>query len=344
MKARCAQPRTQCAQREEAMGVEPGTVAGHEPRLAHFPVPLFATVMGLSGLMLSWQKAEHVFHLSSVIPVALAVFTALVFVGLAVLYAAKGIVYPERIAEEYNHPVRLHFIPTISISLILLSIVALEQLPALAHPLFLAGVSLHFVLTMTVLHNWFNRDHFQPVHLNPAWFIPIVGNVLVPLPGVELGYIELSWFFFAIGIVFWVLLFAIILNRVLFHNPLPERLMPTLFILVAPPAVGFLSYVKLTGEMDAVARVLYYFALFLTIFLATLAPQIAKSRFYLSWWAYSFPLGAITIASWVIYEKLGGSMFLGIAITLQAIVTLVVAGLTVRTIVAAVRGEICVPE
>ena|GEM_PF-3316996 len=72
--------------------------------------------------------------------------------------------------------------------------------------------------------------------------------MLVPVAGVPLGYTDISWFFFSIGILFWGMLLTIIFYRVLFDNPLEERLMPTLFILIAPPAVGFIAYTRLTGE------------------------------------------------------------------------------------------------
>ena len=314
-------------------------------RLAHFPVAFFSTVMGLSGLTLVWQKAHEVFAAPASVATAVGGFAALAFVLLAVFYAAKILLRPAAVAEEYRHPVKLHFMPTISISLILLSIVALAQVPAIARPLFLVGTSLHLVLTLVVLHNWFNKTHFETAHLNPAWFIPIVGNVLVPIGGVPLGYQEPAWFFFSIGMVFWLVLFTIITNRVLFHHPLPERLAPTLFILIAPPAVGFLSYLKLTGgEIDAFARVLFSFALFLTVFLLTQAPRLMRARFFLSWWAYSFPLAAMTIAAQVMAERIGGAGFNAIAVAMLVIVSVVITGLVLRTLVAIARDEICVPE
>ena len=101
--------------------------------------------------------------------------------------------------------------------------------------------------------------------MNPSWFIPIVGNILVPIAGVPLGYTDISWFFFSIGIVFWPVLLTIIFYRIIFHPALPGKLIPTFFILIAPPAVGFLSYMKLTGEMDNFARILYFSGLFFTL-------------------------------------------------------------------------------
>jgi nitric oxide reductase large subunit len=67
---------------------------------------------------------------------------------------------------------------------------------------------------------------------------------------------------------FWLVLFIIIFYRITFHQRLAEKLIPTLFIMIAPPALGFISYIRLTGTYDMVARLLLNVALFLvqTIF------------------------------------------------------------------------------
>ncbi len=325
------------------MNTQQETSASH--RLAHMPVAFFSTVMGLAGLTIAAQKAESVLGYTTGVPLVLALLAAGVFAVLAVLFGLKILRHRAAVLEEINHPIKLHFLPAISIGLILLSIVAGHYSIELSHFLFLIGVPLHLFLTLFVLHYWFNREHFQLMHLNPAWFIPIVGNVLVPVPGVALGYVEISWFFFSIGMIFWVTLFAILMNRVLFHHPLPERLAPTLFILIAPPAVGFLAYMRLNnGQIDGLARVLYYFALFMTLFLTTQVPRLLRMKFFLSWWAYSFPLAAITIASWVMAEKLAYAPLFYIAGVLTLLVFAAVIFLVGRTVLAIMRHEICVPE
>jgi tellurite resistance protein len=206
------------------------------------------------------------------------------------------------------------------------------------------GASLHLLLTLYVMSVWIHHEHFEIQHINPAWFMPVVGNVLVPIAGVPLGYPEISWFFFSVGMVFWLLLFAIILYRVLFHQPLAERLMPTFFILIAPPAVGFLAYSQLTGALDPFARVLYYIGLFLTLLLLTQASRFFNIKYYLSWWAYSFPLAAISIATLVMYQKTGLAAFAAIAWALLSLVSLVVVYLLYRTAQGVFASSICVPS
>ncbi len=314
-------------------------------RLAFLPISLFAMVMGLSGLTLAWEKAQHVYGIDFGLRLPLLTLTSSVFVLLLVLYLGKLILHRPYVMQELAHPVKLSFFPSISISLLLLSVVFLPLGTTLALPLWLAGSILHLVFTLFVVNTWMHHEHFQVQHINPAWFIPAVGNVLVPVTGMPLGFVDVSWFFFSIGMLFWAVLLTIIFYRVLFHTPLDARLMPTLFILIAPPAVGFLAYMKLNnGVLDGFGRFLFFAGLFLTLLLFSQFKRFARLQFALSWWAYSFPTAAITIASFEMYEVLGNTLYLVLGSVLLVVLSSIVGLLVVRTLMAALKGEICVPE
>lgn len=313
-------------------------------RLQHFPIAWFAMIMGLTGLSLAWHKAEGILRLGFAPSGWLLLLATGLFVLLAAMYSVKLVKFKATARKEWSHPIKMHFVPAVSISLILLSIAWLPVSAPYSKLLWLAGVALHLILTLYVITQWMHHSKFEIVHLNPAWFIPVVGNILVPIAGVSHAPVEVSWFFFSIGLVFWPVLLTIIMYRVVFHASLPERLMPTLFILIAPPAVGFISYVKLTGEVDAFAQVLYHSALFFTLLLFSQVRHFSNLKFFLSWWAYSFPLAAITIASLVMFEHNGGTLFLRLAGVLLGIATVVIAGLLVRTVIAVKKGQICVEE
>jgi tellurite resistance protein len=314
-----------------------------EPRLKYFPVSFFAMVMGLTGLAIAWHKAEHVYGMRLRLSEGTLALAVAAFAVLLILYLNKLLRHRDAIARELAHPIQLNFFPTISISLILLGIATLGHWPGIGGILWVLGTTLHLLLTLYVMGVWIHHEHFEIHHINPAWFLPVVGNVLVPIAGVPLGFVELSWFFFSVGILFWLVLFAIIIYRVLFHHPLPERLMPTFFILIAPPAAGFLAYVQLTGGIDPFARILYYSGLFLTLLLVTQSARFVRIEFYLSWWAYSFPLAAITIATLVMYEHTGLVGFAVIGWVLLTFVTLVVVYLLYRTARAIGARKICIP-
>jgi tellurite resistance protein len=319
-------------------------MTGLQNRVAFFPISFFSMVMGLAGLTIAWQKAQHVFDMDLSINPVLLTLTSSTFVILLLIYATKFVTSKNEVLKELKNPVKLHFFPTISISLLLLSVAFLQFDQAISLPVWLAGSVIHLMFTFYVVNAWIHHEHFEVQHVNPAWFIPAVGNVIVPIAGVQLGFVEISWFFFSIGMLFWVILLTIIFNRIMFHNPMQEKLMPTLFILIAPPAVGFISYMKLAGDLDAFARILYFAGLFLTLLMLVQVKRFAKLQFFLSWWAYSFPLAAITIASFYMYELTHKLAYQYIAGLLLILLTTVVVFLLFRTAKAVVNHKICIEE
>ena len=311
-------------------------------RIENFPVAWFAVIMGLVGLTIAWARTERTFALDSVVSPWLLGISFAVFLILSLIYSTKVLRYQAAAAAELAHPVKQAFVPTFSIALILLGIAVYATAPGVSFWLWAVGTALHLVLTLYVLSSWIHHSKYEIAHLNPAWFIPVVGNILVPIAGVHHASPEISWFFFSLGLFFWPVLTAILFYRLIFHASLPERLLPTLFIFIAPPAVGFIAYHQLTHELDAFARILYYIGLAFTLILITQLRHFARLKFFLSWWAYSFPLAAITIATLIMAEDSGSGFFYRLATVLLAVLTLVVAGLAARTLVAVARREICI--
>ena len=113
---------------------------------------------------------------------------------------------------------------------------------------------------------------------------------------------------------------------------------------MAPPAIGFIAYVKLVGEVDVFARLMYYFSLFLFIALLSQFRYFSKIKFYLSSWAYSFPLDAFTIATIFIYHKTEMVIFKYIALFSLSVLSLTIIILTYKTFKAIQQKFICVEE
>lgn len=314
-------------------------------KLQHFPIAFFAMIMGTSGLTLAWQKAAVVLELPALVGQVLIILVACLFLAVSLGYVLKILRFPETSLKEFHHPIKISFFPAFSISLLLLSIATLHISADLSLYLWAIGCIMHLGFTLHVITQWIHHPKFQIQHSTPAWFIPVVGNILVPISGIEHGFYELSWFFFSIGLVYWIVLKTLIFNRVLFHDPLPEKLLPTLFILIAPPAVGFLSYTKLNGgEIDGFSRILFYSAMFLVLLLFTQIERFRRIPFFLSWWAYSFPLAAASIAIQTMYQA-SGSPFFGILSWISLVlVTLVISLLLFKTVKATLSGGVFKPD
>lgn len=313
------------------------------------PVSSFAMVMGLSGLSLVWARTAALGwwpNWASTISAATGLLAFGVFVFLAVLYISKWSRQPKAVQEEWQHPVKSSFFAAVSVSFALLAAVSFHLFSPLALPLWVIGASLQVLAMVMVLNAWVHRETLAPVHASPVWFIPAVANVVIPLAGVRLGFVELSWWFFAVGLLFWGLLLTLVMARLLFvQPPLPERLVPTLCIFLAPPAVGFLSWIQLSGQyadgrsLDVMGHLLYGLAVFFAIFLVSQIHRFARLPFYLSWWAFSFPVAAFTTATLVYQSFVPTGWMQALAVGLVVFSTALIVWLFVRTLVALVRAE-----
>jgi tellurite resistance protein len=320
-----------------------GTLTQPSSGLAHLPVSVFATVMGLGGTALAWQRAADTFTMSPLPGRILAWIALTAFAITGTAYATKAVRHPAAVRREWRHPVMLAFTATIPVSAIILAAALLDVSRPLSAGLWWAGSSAQLALTLHVLRTWIADPRFEPGHVHPAWFIPIVGNLVVPLAGTTHAPPELSWFFFAVGLGYWLALLPIILNRLFLHEPLPPPLTPTLAILIAPPAVAYLSWLHLgAAAIDPAARILLHLATFQALLLTVQAGRLRRLPFALSAWAYTFPLAALT-AAFLAAAHAGMDEYRPAAALTLGVISLLTAGLTTRTLLAARRGQLTRP-
>ncbi len=315
----------------------------HHNWLACFPITFFTTVMGMGGLTLALRAAEKALALDSTISSIAFVFTLIQFLAILVIYTFKALRHPGAVLVEWNHPEQIAFFPAISISLLLLSAAMLDVSQNAALAIWSVGAVLQAVLTLAVITDWISTRTFQRGHLSPAWFIPVVGNVIVTFAGVPLGFIEVSWFFLSVGLLFWLVLLTLVINRLIFHDPLSERLQPTLVILIAPPALGFLGWTLLTGAVDPFARIMLNGAYLFALIVVLQLPRFLQLPFSLSFWALSFPAAALTTASFVYAELTGSAAHRLIGFALLAFLCTALVVLLTWTYIAIRKGELFRP-
>jgi tellurite resistance protein len=313
-------------------------------RLKNFPISFFAVSMGLTGSTIVMQKMEIIAGWPAVLSSLMLCFAMGVFAVLTIFYFAKILFFPEIVVKELTHPVRMHFAPTFSVTMLLISVATLNIMSWLSALLWYVGASIHIIFTFYTLTTWIQYQKFEPHHANPSWFIPILGNLVVPVAGVAFVSPIVNWFFFSIGFMFWILLFSVILNRLIFHSPLPEKLMPTLFILIAPPAVAFIAFVKMTGEAGNFGMFLYGLSLFLFLLVFAQWRLLYNIKFYLSWWAYSFPISSTILASVQFYHITGETFAFVLSVLMSLLLLVVIVLLSILTIGSIRRGEICIEE
>ncbi|MBS4068202.1 MAG: SLAC1 anion channel family protein [Sulfurimonas sp.] len=318
-------------------------VVEKESRLKLFPIMMYAVVMGFSGLTITYQKATLWLGFPSILGEVFMYLTTIIFIVVSIIYITKFSKYKIAVKNEFSHPIRINFFAAISISMLMLAIIYKENFPLLSAIFWYPATLLHFYLTMHTISFWINKNQ-QLDHSNPAWFIPIVGNVLVPVAGVGFADLGLLLYFFSVGMFFWIILFSVILNRIIFHNQMAVKFMPTLFILIAPPAVGFIAYFKMFGVLDTFAIILFNLALFFTILVAFMYKNFIKIKFFISWWAFVFPVAAMAISTMLMYHQNSCLFLLLLSYIMIAAVTIIVSIVSYQTIVHIRKKEICIQE
>ena len=218
------------------------------PPLKFLSLAWFTPVLGLGGLSLAWGRAEPLMGApAAALSQALAVLALVVFAVLAVLSIRRSVQFPQALAEDLNHPVRHAFLATVPVGLLLLIACGARWFgpqPWLSALWFVVAAAQLWV-TWWVLSKWLKpavtdaAGHTTPMWagITPVLFVPVVGNVVAPLPGLALGHVDWSVMQASIGLFFWPLVLLLVLARRAAHSVLPDRLLPTWFISVAPPSV-----------------------------------------------------------------------------------------------------------
>ena len=312
-------------------------------RLQFFPIMMFAIVMGLSGLTMIYKRVSEVLYFPSFISILMMIVTSVIFLLILYFYTLKLMKHKNEVKKEFSHPVRINFFAASSISILLLSMIYRHNIDEISQILFIIGAILHIFFTFYTIKFWINNN-LEMQHSNPAWFIPIVGNLIVPIAGKGFVDDSILYFYFSIGIFFWIILFSIILNRIIFHNQFAPKFMPTLFILIAPPAIGFISYIKLTGHLDFFAHILFNLGLFFTILVFVMYKNFINIKFFISWWAFTFPMAAITLATVLMYDFTHKNFYGILSYVLMTITTIIIILVARQTIIHMRKKEICIME
>jgi len=178
--------------------------------------------------------------------------------------------------------------------------------------------------------------------MHPGYFLPTVAGGLVGATvaaGVRLpGVAEAS---FGIGIGAWLLLGSPVWTRLFFRPMLPAALVPTLAIELAPPAVAGVAYFALTGgAITFAARALGGFCVVMALAQLRFVPLYTRLRFSLGFWAFTFSYAAVATYAllWITIARPPGAT--GYAIAIVTLITIFIAAIGVRTVLAALRGQL----
>ncbi|MDW3206698.1 MAG: SLAC1 anion channel family protein [Alphaproteobacteria bacterium] len=312
--------------------------------LQHMPANLFGAGLGIAGFATAWREMSVAFGFGETPSIVLAGIACGVFVALVALYGVKTVRHFEAVKAEIRHPVQGNFFAAATMTAMILTTNLVTSLPAAATVIWAVAAIANLAVTAVIFTSWISRD-VEISHVAPVWFIPIVGNLVIPIVGAPLGYTDIGWMMFAVGLLFWVILFTIVFYRLLFERQLEGPLRPSLFILIAPPSLCFIAYAVLNGGVvDGPALMFLGIALFTLLMLLPQVPTLLRLPFGLNWWSYTFPLAALSVACTLYADVADSETARVLAVAVFAVTALAVAVVTVQTIRYILAGKVFQPS
>ena len=311
-------------------------------RIKGMSVTWFSFNLATSAIVLSTFALGNLEGYQSMLSLArlLAYVNTATYVLAVILYSIRVVAGWDSFRRVVRSPLQGPFLSTIGIATMMLSLdwsLVLGSI-VLAEAFFYIGLIIHTLLFIVIMYFLERHPGIEVHYMNPGWYMPAVGNVLVPYVGMILAgkgvpvSKSLLGIYLGAGTLMWTALFAIWLYRAIFFSPPPARLMATTWINLAPPAVIPLSYEALLGFTPSVYQSLYreaihgaaspvmaklltsmfdffYYTfwgtagLLFALVIAITASHV-KNRdieFAESWWAFVFPLAAYSISTIHLY-------------------------------------------
>ncbi|MFZ2869681.1 SLAC1 anion channel family protein [Zavarzinia sp.] len=317
--------------------------AGAGGKLQHLPLPLFAVPMGVGGLGLAWREAGRSLGAPVAIGEILLGLALLLWLVIAGLHLVRAFHHPGSLRADLRHPIRSAFAGAIGIGLMIVAGGLVPHAPDLATAVWLIAVGFHLLVGIWTVRGLLMAPR-EAATLVPPLLIPLVGNIVAPIFGVRLGFETLSWMLFGLGALLWAMIQPLILGRIISGPPLPERLLPTLGILLAPPAVGTVALAGLTGGYGPGPLAIFGLAVVVATILLSMTGHFARCAFAISWWGWTFPAAAFSVAVSGVVAAHPGPALAPLAWLVLAIASAIATFVSLRTLRAAAAGHLLQPE
>ena len=289
----------------------------------------FASVMGTGILAITSFYYSSYLSVLSQFAFALFYFNVALFFILLLPWSLRWIMFTKDAMADLEHPVTSNFYATMGIGMLILAanFILLEKSVVLGKIFWLLGTSFTIFFGLVTPYIMFKGDHVKLDHINPAWFIPPVGLIVIPVSGGLLiphfsGFFQefvifINYFGWGAGFFIFISLMAICFYRFILHNPLPNTLAPTIWINLGPIGAGTVSLINLVKNSTfiTVKEPFFVFGLIfwgfgiwwvlMAIFMTIHYIKRLELPYAMSWWGFTFPLGAYVAASHIVSLTFG---------------------------------------
>lgn len=318
-------------------------------RLAPMPAGFFGIAVGTLALSGAWRAAVKLWQIPSSAATLVTVVALAVWAVVMALYAYKWIAHREAARTEWQHEAQSSFVALGPVSTML----AAQALKLWSHDLglalFVAGAVAQLAVGVA-LHGRLWQGGRNAELVTPAIYLPTVApGFVAATTAAAFGFPQLAALFFGAGALSWLAIESMLLNRSALAAPLAPALRPTLGVQLAPPVVGGVAWMAITGSgfhlagsgaASLVSWALLGYGIYQAVLLLRLLPWIRSQSFAPSYWAFSFGAAALPTLAILIAQRGAPHWAHELAFALFLASNAVFAVLIVKTLALLVKGRL----
>ena len=332
--------------------------------IKNFAPSWFAAVMGTGILALTSCFYSGYLPFLSHLGRALFWFNVALFGVLLIPWVLRWILYPREALRDLNHPVIANFYPTLPVGMLVLSadFMTLAKAHTVGIWFWAIGTAITIIFAFLVPYIVFTGEHVTLDHINPAWFIPPVGLIVIPVsgseligrfPGVANDWVVLANYFgWGAGFFLYLALLSVCMYRFILHRPLPNILAPTVWINLGPIGAGTVALLKLVTHCCFIAQQEPFFVfgflfwgfgiwwVVMAILITLHYIRRLRLPYAMSWWAFTFPLGAYVAATHMVAQRFSLPLVDHIGFGLYLLLFALWAVTFLNTLRHALRGDL----
>ncbi len=277
------------------------------------PVGVFPICLGLIGAGLLWRRAAETLGAPAAIGEIWLALAVALYVVCSGFYALKLARKPDAILDDLRPVPARAAVSAASMSTMLTAAFLAPYAPGLASAVWWVGVLHHGAHAAIVL--WVIAQAKRGERpINPTLYLPFVGQIVAPIAGVPLGWVELSLALYWSAAAAWVVITVFSLWTIM-REPIPKQLRQGMVIFLAPSGVGVISAEVLDASWSGAAMAVFGVAVAgFAGWLATRIGWLVEGGWTPAWGAFTFPTVALAGAAMVGVDRIGGGAAVGWAL------------------------------
>jgi tellurite resistance protein len=297
------------------------------------PLTTLAIPLGLAGLAQVWSVATSALGAPFELGQAFWLIAAIAWIWTTLVHLHRGARTDQPLSHQLTHFAQGPLAALLPIAAMLLGSSLHHTITIAGTVLTLLSIAAAAAFGAWILSFWM-RGEMPLESVHGGYFLPISAAGLVgALAAGETGLDWLAVGSFAVGIFFWLVISVFFFLRLALRPAMPAPLVPTLAIMIAPPAGASAAWLTISGgRPDHVFGGLTAMTAFMVLIQVMLLPRYRALPFSLGFWSFTFPVASVAALAITWLHLLQPFAWQAITIGVLAAVTILVVSIATKSI------------